>query len=444
VSVAETEASEGEAPPARIYNPWLIVALLMALSTVSYLDRSIIFLVVDQIRADLHLSDVDLGVLQGLAFGLFYAAFGLPAGWLVDRFPRQRVLAIAFAFWTLATTACGLARNFFQFFLGRFGVGAGEAALNPAAYSILGDLFKKRQLAFAISVYASGSNVGSALALTLGGLVVARATAHGAITLPIVGLVQPWQQAFLLTSLPTLPLVAILLFMSDPGRRNQNTKDQASWGELFAFLRKNRINVGCHFLGFGLLAILAYGTGAWGPTFYMRHFGAPVATVGLWLGIVNMAMGLPGLFFAGLTVDWLFGRGYKDAHFRYFMFAAPLLAVVAMIGFYWAPSPIVSLFCQGVTLFLVAFGGIAPAHLQIITPVRLRGRVSAFYVFTFSMFGLALGPLMMAVVNERLFHDPASIGKAMGLCYLVICPLVAALFAFNLRHATRSVEAAGG
>src|SRR5690606_34952583 len=140
---------------------WLVLGLLVMLAVVSYIDRSIITLLVDQIRADLQVTDVQIGLLQGLAFGLFYAVSTVPAGWMIDRFPRRYVLAAGFGLWTLAAAACGLARNYASLFVMRMGVGAGEAVVAPGAYSLCADLFRKNQLALAISIYAAGAAIGS-------------------------------------------------------------------------------------------------------------------------------------------------------------------------------------------------------------------------------------------------------------------------------------------
>ena len=150
-------AAEAEAGyPARGV-AWWTVTVLTILSCLSLLDRQIMALLIPDIRRELGLSDFQMGLLQGVVFSLFYVTFGLLFGWIIDRFSRRGVVYAGVTFWSLATAACGMASNFFQLMLARFGVGAGEAALNPAAYSIISDSFPKRRLSFALSVFGAGT-----------------------------------------------------------------------------------------------------------------------------------------------------------------------------------------------------------------------------------------------------------------------------------------------
>src|SRR3546814_2979831 len=138
----------------------------------SYLDRHIISLMVDPIRQDLNISDFQIGILQGVAFSLFYAVFGLPMGWLVDRYQRRWVVYWGVTSWSLATAACGLSSNYWHLLIARFGVGIGEATLSPAAYSMIADIFPRHRLDFAMSVFGIGTALGGALALAVGGIMI--------------------------------------------------------------------------------------------------------------------------------------------------------------------------------------------------------------------------------------------------------------------------------
>ena len=135
---------------------WYVVLLLMVAYIFSFIDRQILALLVEQIKADLAISDTGFSLLSGFAFSLFYASMGVPIAYLADRFSRVRIIAAGIAFWSLATIACGLSRNFLQMFLARIGVGAGEAALTPATYSMLSDMFPRETLGRAIGTYSMG------------------------------------------------------------------------------------------------------------------------------------------------------------------------------------------------------------------------------------------------------------------------------------------------
>ena len=127
----------------------------------SFIDRQVIALLVEPIRADLQISDTQFSLLHGLAFAIFYAIMGIPIARLADTKSRPLIIAVGVFFWSIATAACGLTRNFWQLFIARMGVGVGEAALSPAAYSMITDLFPKSKLGLALGVYSVGSFLGA-------------------------------------------------------------------------------------------------------------------------------------------------------------------------------------------------------------------------------------------------------------------------------------------
>ncbi|CAN5248004.1 MFS transporter [soil metagenome] len=422
-------------------NKWVILAILVMMSAGSYMDRTIISLLVDQIRADLGVSDLQIGLLQGIAFGLFYASAMIPAGWLVDRYSRRNVLLSGFTFWTFAAASCGLARNYTQLFLARMGVGAGEATLAPACYSLVADVFRRNQLALAISIFAAGSTIGSGIALGLGGMIVAKTLETGPVVLPLLGEVKPWQLAFMLTAVLALPLVLLLIWMREPARSG-GSADPASWRDVFAFMKSRGRVLSVHFGGFSLLSAATYGCAAWLPTYFMRHHGMDVATTGLAVGTVGAIAGITGSPLSGFIVDRWFGKGCTDAHFRFFLFTGPVIVLITVMGFWVLSIPILAIAVWGCLHFLWPFGGIAPAFLQLITPPRLRGRVSGIYVLCVNLCGLAIGPAMVAALNEHVFGDPASIGKAVALTFALLVPLAVLLFATSLGHVRAAVAAA--
>ena len=167
-----------DSAPAR---SWYALAVLFVAYTFAFVDRAILSLLVGPIRADLQISDTQISVL------------GIPIARLADQYSRRNIIAAGVAAWSLACAACGLAKNFFQLFLGRIGVGVGEAGLSPAAYSMLSDLFPPRQLGLAIGIYTSGINIGTGLAMIIGGAVIAVTLGMPEMHLPLVGVLRPWQ-----------------------------------------------------------------------------------------------------------------------------------------------------------------------------------------------------------------------------------------------------------
>lgn len=158
-------ANDGEIPQKQHSSKyaWYVVFLCMLAYIFSYIDRQILVLMIEPIKNDLNLTDTQFSLLHGLAFSLFYAIMGLPIAYLADRFSRPKIIAIGIIFWSFATAACGLSKNFLQLFLSRMGIGIGEAALSPAAYSIFSDLFSKEKLGKAVGIYSIGSFIGGEL-----------------------------------------------------------------------------------------------------------------------------------------------------------------------------------------------------------------------------------------------------------------------------------------
>ena len=166
-------ASQAATPPSA-RSGWWAVAVFLVLTIVSQLDRQMLNLLVVPVRADLGISDFQVSLLQGFAFAVFYATFGLPLGWLIDRYSRRHIIFAGVSLWAIAASACGLARTYGQLLAARMTVGIGEASLAPASYSLLGDLFRKDRLTLPMSVMGAGNKLGiSAATLIDGGLLAA-------------------------------------------------------------------------------------------------------------------------------------------------------------------------------------------------------------------------------------------------------------------------------
>ncbi|MFY9571890.1 MAG: MFS transporter, partial [Blastocatellia bacterium] len=209
---------EDEPYPAIGY-AWYVVGVLTLVYIFSFIDRQILSLLVRPIRRDLGISDFQMSLLMGFSFALFYTFFGLPLGRLADSRSRRTIIAAGFTVWSIMTAACGLARNFAHMLLLRMGVGVGEAALSPAAYSMITDYFPPRRRATAISVYSMGIYIGSGLAFIVGGLVAGAASAQETWDLPLVGATRPWQVVFFIVGLPGVLLALLMYTVREPVRR---------------------------------------------------------------------------------------------------------------------------------------------------------------------------------------------------------------------------------
>src|SRR6185436_764223 len=217
---------------------WFVVIVLTLAYTCSFIDRQILTLLIEPIRRDLHISDTQVSLLGGLAFSIFYTTLGIPIARLADQTHRRNLMAAGLAFWSLMTAACGLARSFWGLFAARVGVGVGEAALSPAAFSLLADYFPPRKVALAVSVYSMGLYFGAGLALMIGGSVVKAVSSAPMHDLPVVGEVFSWQLTFFIVAALSLPVLLLMSLIRGPMRRAHGrpaaTTDEApsSWRAL--------------------------------------------------------------------------------------------------------------------------------------------------------------------------------------------------------------------
>ena len=307
-------APDVEAPYPPAGYAWYVVAVLMVVYVFSFIDRQILSLLVGPIRRDLAISDTQMSLLMGFSFALFYTFFGLPLGRLADSRSRRGLIAAGVFTWSLMTAGCGLARQYWHFLVLRLGVGVGEAALSPSAYSMIADYFPPRKLATALSVYAIGIYIGSGLAFLLGGVVVGLVSEQGTWTVPIIGAIRPWQVVFLAVGLPGVLLTLLMGTVREPirARPAQGDARRATRAvpirEVWAHIRRNGRTFFCHNLGYSLLAFAGYGGAAWIPTFLQRTHGVSARDAGIWFGVIVMICGTLGIVCGGRIADWLLAR----------------------------------------------------------------------------------------------------------------------------------------
>lgn len=422
---------------------WFAVGVLTLGYTVSFIDRTILSLLIDPIKADLLLSDTQIALLQGLAFGLFYTVMGMPLGWLVDRTSRRRVIGIGVTFWCLMTAACGLAQNFWHLFLARMGVGAGEACLSPAAISMIGDYFPPERRAFPISVYSMASAIGAGLALMVGGVVIDMVSRGPPVSLPLIGIVAPWQATFIIVGLAGLIVVLLLAFVSEPVRRDALIKEAPGEG-LVGHLKRYPAFHLLHLGGMACYTMLIYGVLSWMPAFFMRTFAWTPGEVGMRYGLVVMIFGGAGLSFAGWLSSHLSRKGVEAASLKItglsILLVTPLLIAAGLASTGWMAVAILA----PAMLFFTASGGIAVAALQEAAPGRLRGRVAALYYFVLGVVGLTVGPLTVALFTDYVFGDPNALGPALALTALTVAPLAGTLVLLSIKPFKRVLAEING
>lgn len=396
---------------------WYAVAILTLAYIFSFIDRTIIALMVEPIKADLGLSDTQIGILHGFAFALFYTLMGLPIGWLADRSRRNLIICAGIAVWSLMTAACGLARNFWQLFLARIGVGVGEAALSPPAYSMLADFFPPQKLGRPIGVYSSGIYLGAGLAFIVGGAVVQFFRNVRSVDVPVLGELFSWQLAFIAVGLPGLIVAALMLTVREPPRRSRPAEQHAP-RDIGSFLRWLRLHwrpLGAHMVGISFIGIPVQAIIAWAPTYFIRVHGYHPGQAGLALGLVFLVFGASGMVAGGITTDWLKSRGRDDAPLLTGLIAAltalPFAAIATL-----AAEPMLALALIAPLVFCVSLGvGAAPTGLQLVTPNHYRAQLGAVFLLLLNLIATGCAPLFTALATDYLFADEAAVGKSLAL-----------------------------
>lgn len=421
---------------------WRALPVLIVLYALSLLDRQVLTLMVGPIKRDLGLSDLQIGLLQGLVFSVFYSAAALPIGWLVDRYARRPIIWVGVTAWGLAAAACGLAQTYTQLLLARLGVGVGEAALSPAAYSMLADLFRPARLALALSVLMIGSSLGNGAAIGLGGLVVSFAERSAGVSLPLVGHVASWQFVFIVTGLPGLVLGALVFLIREPVRRDRMAADgKASIRDTFAFMRARRAFFTAHFLGFGLLSIVGWGFTSWLPTYMNRAFGWSIGQLSLPLAMIIGLGGTFGTLAIGAIVDRQYGRGQTDAHMRVYAVIAVGMTLCGIAAFQ-ASDPWVFLLLATPIASVMTLAATAGAALQIVAPNEMRGQIGALFLLVMNGIGMGLGPTLVGLVTDLVLRDESRLGLSMTLLFALLGP-AAALALWRGLPAMRKALAAG-
>lgn len=392
---------------------WYVVGVLMVAYIFSFVDRQVLNLLVEPIRRDLGISDTGMSLLMGFSFAVFYTAFGLPLGRLADSRSRRGLIGVGMAFWSLMTAACGLAQRYWQLLLFRMGVGVGEAALSPAAYSLIMDYFPPSRRSLAISVYSMGIYLGSGVALLLGGVVVELTSAAPSVTVPLIGSVRSWQAVMMAVGLPGLAAALLLLTVREPARHGP--RGAAPLAEVLGHLRRHFRTFAGHNLGFALLSLAGYGAAAWVPTLYIRRFDWSAGEAGIRYGLVVTICGTLGTLTGGWLADRLRRRGLVDANLRVGMAAAAAL-VPLWLGVALSPNPWTSFgFLTVAQLFAGMPWGVAAAAVQEAVPPSMRGQAAALYLFAINLVGLGAGPTAVALATDRLFQDDRLVHYSLAL-----------------------------
>jgi len=414
---------------------WYAVVVLLIVYSIAFVDRIILSLMVKPIRAELLLSDTGISMLQGFAFTIFYSVFGILLGRHADRANRKVMIIAGVVVWCVATAACGLAENFWQLFIARIFVGAGEACLSPAAYSMICDNFRRQHRSRAISAYSTGVFLGTGCALIFGGMLVASISKAGVVDLPLLGQMTAWRASLIVIGLMGLVAVLLLGSLREPSRK-EVTKAGATFADSLAFFKSRGVALGTIFFLNALIALMNYSIFAWLPTYFMRVFNWSTAAIAITYGIVLLTVGCAGILGGGWLADRLVAGGRRDAMMFVQRCSISLLVIVSgWLGF--VDSPTVAIVFLAMTSFLTGVStGLTPAALNAITPNQFRGQVMSVYLFCAALLGLGLGPTAVALFTDYVFHNDNAVGMSLGIV-LVIASLLAAISAFAGARAYR-------
>ncbi|WP_322062783.1 MFS transporter [Paraburkholderia sp. J63] len=419
---------------------WTLTVFLCIAMIVSIVDRFALALVIDPIKLRFALSNTQIGQLQGLAFGMFYAVLGIPCGWLADRWSRRWTILLGLLIWGVATAACGLATSFPQLLVARMLVGAGEAALAPAGYAIIHERFPAGKRNAAISLFQVGAVIGSGSAFYVVGGLFDHLKSLGGVSLPVVGVLAAWQATFICVALPAIVLLPLLAYALRGERTVSRTAgsspvdgSMATDGtSLKSFLASNWAFLGTLYVGMSGLLTLNYSLLSWIPTIFGREFHWTPGEIGRPYGLIVLISCAASMLVAGTLADAIQKKASYAATLKIPGVAA-LIAFPVLGLFFMAQTPVAVLASTALLHALCTCAvGVAPALIQSRTPAQLRSRVSAIYVLLVNICGLSIAPLLVGFAVDQLPAGGAALRMAVTLVGVLALAISAGLFSTYL------------
>ncbi|MEG8013563.1 MFS transporter [Sphingomonas sp. 22R3R2A-7] len=437
-AIATASADQGYPPPLRA---WTILLLLFVASIVSVIDRGLLNIVVDGVKSELLISDVQIGLLQGLAFGLFYAVMGVWLGVVADRTSRRWLIVIGIFVWSCATIGGGLAGSFGELFLSRLLVGLGEAALAPAAISLIADLFPPGRRGRAVGFYIMGQAIAQGVSISVAGFLLGAAARGDFAGWPILGGLAPWRTVFVVCGLAgTVVALAFLATREPPRRGAVMTTTRESWGSqvsrTLAHFWTERSKFVAIYLGFAAFFLGTYGAFAWQVAMISRKFGVTPAEVAPLLGPMAIVSGLLGPIVGGWIVDRIVKRSGHDAIPK-LLVILPFVALPSACAVLAPSLTLACVLCGSLAGITAMVGAATLTYLQAEAPADMRGMAISITGLMNTVFGAALGPVLVAVLTQHVFGRPELVGYAI-LCVAVPAYLVAAFCFARVAGANRT------
>lgn len=403
--------------------------MVAILYLVANIDRFVLNLMIESIKRDFGASDVQVSLLAGFSFSLFYVLCGFWIARLADRFNRRNILTVGAILWSLFTAAAGAAQNFAQLFVTRMGVGVGEGAIVPCGQSMIADEVPEESLGRAMSVFSVGSLLGALMAFSIGGLLIgwsARTWPEG-LEVPFVGVIFNWQVVFYIVGLPGVLLALLFLVtVKEPRRRLAPAELSPDFGSVLSFMGANK-RVYIAILG-GVTAVQlgAASASTWLPALFERNFGIMPEEAGLW---IVSALVFPGVMSA-LLGGWLGDRMLRQGSYESYVRLASIACFVGFLPFGLAPimpsvTGLVVLAALG-TFATFMTQTLSIAALQAIAPGNMRATMAALMTIAIALVAYGCGPLIVAMITDFLFADEAKLGLSLtivltGSVFLAAC-----------------------
>jgi MFS family permease len=421
---------------------WYVTAVLVLAYSFAILDRAVIGLLVEPIKADFGVTDAEIGLLQGLAFALCYTTFGLVLGAFADKTNRQLILVFGIAMWSLCTVLCGFAPDFKWLFIARVGVGLGEACILPVAGSMISDYFSPVQRPKAYGIFLLGGTFGTVGGYVMGTIAILTADALRA-AFPMLEGLSNWQVTFFIAGAPGLIVALIvLLTVREPIRREKVAKTDVS--QIAQFYRHVSANARAYstlLLGTVLNVTAIYAQIAWGVTLVIRVHGWEAADVGTAFALVAPVGALSSII-VGWFVSALVKRSHADAPMIAAMMHAASVLIFGPLACL-APTPLWALWPYiGFNLFTNWSSASALMALSQITPNELRGQATALYTLLTGLVSLTVGSYAVGFLTDHAFTDVHGIAPALATVFGVAGLLALVILAFGRAAFRQAAERA--
>ncbi len=441
--ITETASKTEHAADRPLKGAWTMLILLILTATLAFVDRQMFNLFAQPIKQDLGLSDTELGMLQGLAFSLFYGVMSFPIARLADNHSRRTIIRIAVLFWSAMAAATAFSKSFITMFLVRAGTASGEAGLSPSAAAMIADMFPRSKMPLPISLYSFSIYIGSGVGFALGAIIQSAFGGNSIVTVPILGETTVWRVAFFTAGLFGLPWAVIALkWLREPKRAEysksgavvESTAKKASLSDIFVFLKKKRAFFVSFIVGFTLILGSVNAVFSWTPAILIRVFGESVSDVGYIFGMLFVFCGIGGSLASGLVANSKFIASRKGGLLWLAMVSTLGLVLSQFLAIASETSTAYLIFTGSSIFFIAPCISLPPAVLQAIAPSNMRAQMIALFLMVTGALGLGTGPIIVGLMTDYVFADPMQLHTAVAASTFALCGLGLPLVLFSRLH----------